>query len=78
MFCVIYIKFLYNFQEQFRFTTILPSAKEYLKQPSMKINNRSWGKTLIEFFNQYFKKPLIVQNEFQDMLDFKMKETIGK
>lgn len=62
--------------KEFRFTTILPSAKHYLKQPSMKINNRSWGKTLIEFFNQYFKKPLIVQNEFQDMLDFKMKETI--
>ncbi|XP_006608637.1 uncharacterized protein LOC102680971 isoform X2 [Apis dorsata] len=62
--------------KQFRFTTILPSAKEYLKQPSMKINNRSWGKTLIEFFNQYFKKPLIIQSKFQDMLDFKMKETI--
>lgn len=43
----------------------------------MKINNRSWGKTLIEFFNQYFKKPLIIQSKFQDMLDFKMKETIG-
>ncbi|OAD58128.1 Meiotic recombination protein REC8 like protein [Eufriesea mexicana] len=60
-----------------QFITIQPSANEYLRQPSMKIFNKSWGKTLTKFFNRYFTKPLMVQNEFENVLDFKIGETIG-
>lgn len=57
----------------------LPSAKEYLRQPSTNIFNKLWGETLTTFFSQYLIKPLAqtVQDEFQDIL-FEIERTIGK
>ncbi|KAK9297944.1 hypothetical protein QLX08_008479 [Tetragonisca angustula] len=60
------------------FMPTLPSAKEYLRQPSTKIFNKLWGETLTKFFSQYFIKPLAqtVQDEFQDIL-FEIERTIA-
>ncbi|KAK1132735.1 hypothetical protein K0M31_014113 [Melipona bicolor] len=68
----------HTIKEQPWFIPTLPSAKEYLRQPSTKIFNKLWGETLTKFFSQYFIKPLAqtVQDEFQDIL-FEIERTIA-
>ncbi|KOX75995.1 hypothetical protein WN51_12425 [Melipona quadrifasciata] len=67
----------HTIKEQPWFMPTLPSAKEYLRQPSTKIFNKLWGETLTKFFSQHFIKPLAqtVQDEFQDIL-FEIERTM--
>ncbi|XP_068981916.1 meiotic recombination protein REC8 homolog [Bombus flavifrons] len=60
-----------------RSTSILLRGTEYLRQPSTKIANNSWGKTLNKLFSSCLTKPLVqtVQNDFQDVLDFEIEQT---
>ncbi|XP_024222710.1 uncharacterized protein LOC100744534 [Bombus impatiens] len=60
-----------------RSTSILLQGTEYLRQPSTKIADISWGKTLNKLFSSCLTKPLAqtVQNDFQDVLDFEIDQT---
>ncbi|CAL7950840.1 unnamed protein product [Xylocopa violacea] len=46
------------------------SANKHLGQPSVKIINKSWGKTLTRIFKQHLIKPLVVENEFPNVPEF--------
>ncbi|XP_076757915.1 uncharacterized protein LOC143427540 [Xylocopa sonorina] len=52
------------------YSTLNESGNEHLKQPSVKVENKPWGKTLIRIFRQHLIKPLVVENEFPNVPEF--------
>ncbi|XP_076165741.1 uncharacterized protein LOC143145854 isoform X3 [Ptiloglossa arizonensis] len=64
--------------EHCSFTATLPSAKEYLTQPTLKNLGTSWAEPLMKLFRHYLTGPFFAQNEFLDFEtdQVKFKETI--
>lgn len=68
------MKLLLIIAQEHRRPAGLPSANEYLSQPSVKILGKSWGNTLNRFYSRHLPRHIIAPDEFLDVPDFEAEQ----